>query len=111
MVMTAEMIEWTFFLLEWIREKVPEEWPEAQFRGNSAELDPDGYSIRFRQDGEEYWMAIQPEVMQGVTVKDVTDLLVAENWVEQLKRTGCLHIGTQKGKKDLPELHPCPYAA
>jgi len=109
--MTAEMIEWTLFLLEWIREKVPEEWPEAQFRGNSAELDPEGYSIRFRQDGEEYWMAIEPEVIRGVTVNRVTTLLEAEKWIVHLKRTGCLHIDTQKGKADWPELHPCPYTA
>ena len=108
-MMTAEMIEWTLFLLEWIRGRVPEDWPEAKFRGSTPELDEDGYSIRFREDGEEYWMVIDPEVINRVRVEEVTDLLQGEDWIGHVKRTGCLHLGLKAGKGILPELHPCPY--
>ena len=108
-VMTAEMIEWTFLLLEWIKGRVPEVWPDSKFRGNSPELDPDGYSIRFRENGDEYWMVITPEVIQRVALEQVTKLLEAEDWIAHIKRTGCLHLGLKPGKEDRPELHPCPY--
>ena len=109
--MTAEMIEWTLILLEWIRERIPEDWPEAKLRGSSAELDADGYSIRFREGEEEYWMVITPEAILGVPVERATELLSEKGWIGRMKQTGCLHLGVKKGEKGEPELHPCPYTA
>jgi len=109
--MTAEMIEWTLLLLEWLKERVLEDWPETRLRGSAPELDPDGYTIRFRENGDEYWMVILPEVIQRVPVDRVEDLLFSERWVDRMKATGCLHIGLREEEGSHPQLHPCPYTA
>lgn len=107
--MNAEMIEWTLLLLEWIRGRIAEEWPASQLRGSAPDMDPGGYTIRFRENGDEFWMVIMPEVIQQVPVDRVENLLSVEGWVERMRETGCLHIGTDERQPSLPRLHPCPY--
>ena len=107
--MTVEMIEWTLVLLEWIKGRVPETWPQAKLRGSVSEFDPEGYSIRFRENGDEYWMVIAHETIQFATVEQVTKLLKAEDWIGHMKRTGCLHVGLQEEGTGRPVLNPCPY--
>lgn len=107
--MTAEMIEWTLVLLEWIKGRVLESWPEAKLRGSVSEFDPDGYSIRFRENGDEYWMVVGHEVIQLATVGQVTELFQKEDWIAHMKRTGCIHVGLPEEGTGKPALNPCPY--
>jgi hypothetical protein len=107
--MNAEMIEWTLLLLEWIRGQILEEWPESRLRGSEPDFDTDGYTIRFRENEDEYWMVIGPEVIRRVPVDRVESLLSTQGWVGKMRETGCLHIGTHTKEPNMPQLHPCPY--
>jgi len=109
--MTAEMIEWTLLLLEWIRGEILDGWPDSKLRGSAPELDPEGYTIRFRENGDEYWMVIGPEVIRGVPVDRVEALLHTQGWIGKMRKTGCLHIGIHSTNPTNPQLHPCPYTA
>ena len=111
MVMTAEMIEWSLVLLEWIKGSLYEEWPDVSLRGSSPEIDSEGYDIRFRESGEEYWMVVQPDLMKGTAVEEVIRLLEKEDWIAHIKRTGCIHLGLKEGGAAEPHLHPCPYGS
>jgi hypothetical protein len=111
MVMTAEMIEWSLLLLEWMKGSIFEHWPEVSLRGSTPEIESEGYDIRLRENGEEYWMVVHPDLMQTVPVEQAIKLLEKEDWIAHMKRTGCLHLGLKKGVAPAPDLHPCPYKA
>jgi hypothetical protein len=111
MVMTAEMIEWSLILIEWIKGSIYENWPDVSLRGSSPEIDSEGYDIRLRENGEEYWIVVHPDAMRAVSVEQAIKLLEKEDWISHIKRTGCIHLGLSEGGVPEPDLHPCPYVA
>ena len=103
--MTVQMIEWTLEILEWIRPQLWENWPEAKMRGSAPELDPEGYKIRFRDQGRQFWLILTSDVIQEAAVSDVQSALEAGNWIQVLRENGCLSVGVQKKRGGLPSLH------
>ncbi len=106
--MTAPMIEWTLEVLDWIRTQVWEKWPEAQLRGSAPDIHPVPYRIRFRDDGVEYWLTLQPQTMCNAAVADVRSLLEEEDWISLLKTRGCVSVGVEGNDRTRPVLEPCP---
>jgi len=102
--MTAQMIEWTLEILEWIRPQVWESWPEAEMRGSAPELDPEGYKIRFRDQGRQFWLILTSDVIQEATVSDVQSALHAGNWIQLLREHGSLSVGVQNRRGGMPSL-------
>ncbi len=105
--MTAPMIEWTLEVLDWIRTQLWEKWPEAQLRGSAPDVHPVPYRIRFRENGIEYWLNLEPQAMQHAAVADVRSLLEAEDWIHLLKTTGCVSVGVHERELSKPVLQPC----
>jgi len=103
--MTVQMIEWTLEILEWIRPQLWERWPEAKMRGSAPELGPEGYKIRFRDRGRQFWLILTSDVIQRATVSEVQSALEAGNWIQVLRENGCLSVGVPKKRGDLPSLH------
>lgn len=103
--MTVQMIEWTLEILEWIRPQLWERWPEARMRGNAPELDPEGYKIRFRDRGRQFWLILTSDVIQRSDVSDVQSALEAGNWIQVLRENGCLSVGVPERRGGLPSLH------
>ena len=92
-MMTAPMIEWTLELLEWIRDQLFECWPEASMRGSAPELTPEGYKVRFRDQGRQFWLILSPDAIWKTSVADVRSALEAENWIPLLREQGTLSVG------------------
>ena len=101
-MMTAPMIEWTLELLEWMRSELFEAWPTAKMRGSAPELTEEGYRVRFRDSGRQFWLHLSPAAMERVSVADVRHLLESQNWIALLRNTGILAVDV------LPEGHPRP---
>jgi len=102
--MTAPMIEWTLEILDWIRPQLWENWPEAKMRGSSPELGPDGYKIRFRDRGRQFWLTLSPDAIRHTTVSDVKSALEAEDWIQLLRNTGSISVGVQEEHQGRPVL-------
>ena len=102
------MIEWTLELVEWIRTQVWEKWPDAKLRANSPELDPEGYKIRFREDGKQYWLFLDPQVIWNSRVSEVTALMESQAWIPMLKEAGQITVDTQDPDSVVPVLRPWP---
>jgi hypothetical protein len=102
------MIEWTLEILDWIRTQLWEQWPEAQLRGSAPDIHPVPYRIRFRENGIEYWLNLEPQAMRSTAVADVRSLLEKEHWIKLLKETGCVSVGVHKHELSRPVLQPCP---
>ena len=105
--MTAPMIEWTLEVLDWIRTQLWEKWPEAQLRGSAPDIHPVPYRIRFREDGIEYWLNLEPQAMRNAAVADVRSLLEDADWIRLLKETGCVSVGVHEQELSKPVLQPC----
>ena len=105
--MNAGMIEWTLQILEWIRGQLPERWPEVQLRGSATdELSPDGYRIRFRADGMQYWLYLSAPAIENAAVGDVEALLEAQDWIRLMRDSGAISVGISEGPGQTPVLHP-----
>jgi hypothetical protein len=104
--MTASMIEWTLEVLDWIRPQLWERWPEAEMRGSSPELSPDGYRIRFRDRGRQFWLVFSPELIQYSTVAEVQSLMNAGDWLQVLRESGSLRVERGKDPPHRPVLIP-----
>lgn len=102
--MTASMIEWTLEVMDWMRPRVWERWAGAEMRGSYPELGPDGYRIRFRENGRQFWVVISPEAIQETSVSDVLAALEAADWIGTLKRSGSLFVGVQRNGRPVPAL-------
>ena len=102
--MTAQAIEWTLEVLEWIRPQLWESWPEAKMRGSAPDFDPEGYKIRFRYQGRQFWLILSPDVIRESAVAEVKSALKAGNWIQLLRENGCLSVGVTKKRGGLPSL-------
>lgn len=102
--MTAGMIEWTLEVLEWIRPQLWERWPEVEMRGSSPELSTDGYRIRFRDRGRQFWLVFDPALIQGAEVAEVQSILEAGHWLQVLRDAGSLHVERGEQPPHLPVL-------
>jgi hypothetical protein len=102
--MTAQMIEWTLEVLEWIRPQLWESWPEAEMRGSYPELEPEGYKIRFRDQGRQFWLILSSDVIRKSAVSEVKSALEAGNWIEVLRQNGSLSVGLLKKRGGQPSL-------
>ena len=102
--MTARMIEWTLEILQWIRPQIWESWPEARMRGSAPELGPDGYRIRFRDKGRQYWLILTSEVIQHAAVSEVQSALEAGGWLQLLQENGSLSVGLDGSGGAYPSL-------
>ena len=92
--MTAPMIEWTLEVLEWIRGQLPDKWPEVQLRGSAPDaLSPDGYRIRFRHDGRQFWLVLSAPAIENAAVHDVASLLEAQDWIGLMRDFGAISVG------------------
>lgn len=94
--MTAPMIEWTLEILDWIRPQLWNRWPEAKMRGSAPDPDPEGYRIRFRDRGRQFWLILSPEVIGSFAVSDVQSLLEAGDWIRLLRKAGGLRVGVHE---------------
>ena len=92
-MMTAPMIEWTLELLEWLRDQLFESWPEAKMRASAPELAPEGYKIRFRDQGRQFWLILSPDAIWNTSVGDVRSALESEGWIPLLRERGTLSVG------------------
>ena len=104
--MTAPMIEWTLEVLEWIRPQLWKSWPEAEMRGSAPDLEMDGYRIRFRDRGRQFWLTFSPEVIQRSSVSEVQSVLEAGDWIRLLRKSGGLSVGLHDHSPGKPSLHP-----
>jgi hypothetical protein len=102
--MTASMIEWTLEVLDWIRPQLWRSWPEAEMRASAPEMDPEGYKIRFRDRGRQFWLILSPEVIQHSTVSEVQSLLEAGDWIRLLRSSGALSVGVHDHPRQGPSL-------
>ncbi|MFC1574451.1 hypothetical protein ACFL5A_04130 [Gemmatimonadota bacterium] len=102
--MTAPMIEWTLEVLEWVRAQVWENWPEAKIRGSAPELCPEGYKIRFRDQGKQFWLVLSPQAIWGASVSDVTSLLESRSWIETLREAGKISVNLHEQTPGMPVL-------
>jgi hypothetical protein len=101
------MIEWTLEILEWIRNQLPEKWPEVQLRGSATdELSPDGYRIRFRAEGRQYWLVLSASAIESTAVAEVASLLEARDWIGLLRSSGAIAVGVADASRPTPVLHP-----
>jgi hypothetical protein len=103
--MTAPMIEWTLEVLEWIRGELWEKWPEAKLRGSAPELSPEGYKIRFRDRGRQFWLYLTPQVMLAAPVYAVTSLLGSSDWIRRLQESGQISVELHDRRVGVPVLH------
>jgi hypothetical protein len=104
--MTAPMIEWTLEVLDWIRPQLWKSWPEAEMRGSAPDLEMDGYRIRFRDGGRQFWLVFSPEVIQLSSVSEVQSLLEAADWIRLLRKSGGLSVGVHEDPRQGPSLNP-----
>lgn len=102
------MIEWTLEVLEWIRTQLFECWPEVKMRGSAPELTPEGYRVRFRDQGRQYWLCFSPDAMDNASVDDVRALLMARNWIPLLQSTGTLAVDVTPEDRSRPVLNSLP---
>ena len=105
-MMTAPMIEWTLEMLEWVKAQLFVGWPEAKMRGSAPELGPDGYRIRFRDQGRQFWLVLSPDAIGNTSVGDVRKTLEEENWIRLLKDTGSISVGVREETPTRPVLNP-----
>ena len=92
-MMTAPMIEWTLEVLEWVRAQLFEQWPEARMRASAPELNPEGYTVRFRDQGRQFWLVLTPEAISKTSVADERTLLEAQDWIQKMRSAGTLSVG------------------
>lgn len=102
------MIEWTLEVLEWIRGQLFEGWPGVKMRGSAPELTPEGYRVRFRDRGRQYWLNFSPDVMDNTSVDDVRALLEGRNWIPLLQDTGTLTVDVTPQDRTRPTLNLLP---
>ena len=103
--MTAPMIEWTLEILDWIRPQLWERWPEAKMRGSAPELGDEGYKIRFRDQGRQFWLILCPDLIQKTAVSDVQSVLEEEGWIELLREKGAISVCIQDRSRGRPILN------
>jgi len=106
--MTALEIEWTLEVLDWIRPQLWRSWPEAEMRGSTPELDPEGYRIRFRDRGRQFWLILSPEVIRQSVVSEVRAVLEAGDWLQLLRKSGGLLVGLHDPPRRGPSLRAFP---
>ena len=104
--MTAPMIEWTLEVLDWIRPQLWKNWPEARMRGSAPDLELDGYRIRFRDRGRQFWLIFSPEVIQQSSVSEVQSVMEAGEWLPLLRKSGGLSVGVHDHPRQGPSLRP-----
>lgn len=107
-MMTAPMIEWTLELLDWMRAQLFETWPSVKMRGSAPELTEEGYRIRFRDQGRQFWLCFSPDAIQQISVEDVRCFLDSQDWIPLLQNTGTLavDVASEDGPRPILNLFP-----
>ena len=107
-MMTAPMIEWTLEVVEWVKAQLFVGWPEAKMRASAPELAPEGYRIRFRDGGRQYWLILSPDAIWNTSVGDVRSILEEEDWIRLIQNTGSISVGIGVGTPSRPVLNRLP---
>ncbi len=106
--MTASMIVWTLELLEWVKEQLIQQWPEAKLRGSASDIGRGPYRIRFRENGEQYWLVLSPDAIRNTGVVEVASLLETADWIPNMRKAGGIFVDVHKPTGTQPALIPWP---
>jgi hypothetical protein len=74
-------------------------------RGSAPELGDEGYKIRFRDQGRQFWLILCPDLIQQTDVSDVQSVLEAEDWIELLRNKGAISVCIQDRSRGRPILN------
>jgi hypothetical protein len=74
-------------------------------RGSAPEVGDEGYKIRFRDQGRQFWLILCSDLIQQAAVSDVQSALEAEDWIELLRDKGALSVCVQDRSRGRPILN------